>query len=91
MTSHLSSSPPRSRFENVFNLFFVSSWTFFTFCPNNDMWQIVKRKSLSFKYRTWNSHSQLLLVADQLRDSTFLFEVNSEGISVSKLVSQLKL
>ena len=55
------------------------------------MWQIVKRKSLLFKYRTWNSHSQLFLVADQLGDSTFLFEVNSEGIGVSKLVSQLKL
>ena len=52
------------------------------FCPNNaleihilDSWQ----------------HQKLLLVANQLQDSTLLFEISSEDIGISKLVSQLKL
>ena len=36
-------------------------------------------------------HQQLLLVANHLQDNTFLFDINSEGILISKLVSQLKL
>ena len=31
-------------------------------------------------------HQKLLLVAKQLQDSTFLFEINSEGNAISKLV-----
>ena len=34
-------------------------------------------------------HQKLLLVASQLQDSSFLFEINSEDIGISKLVSQL--
>ena len=33
----------------------------------------------------------LLLIADQLQDSTFFIEINSEGIGISKWKSQLKL
>ena len=33
----------------------------------------------------------MLLVANQLQDSTFLLEINSEEIGISKLRSQLKL
>ena len=33
----------------------------------------------------------LLLVTNQLQDSTFLFEINSDAFGISKLVSQLKL
>ena len=36
-------------------------------------------------------HQKLLLVADQLQGSTFLFDSNSEDIGTSKLLSQLKL
>ena len=36
-------------------------------------------------------HQKLLLVANQLQDSTFLFDINSKGIVFTKLVSQLKL
>ena len=41
--------------------------------------QITHLKStyLEIKYHSWR-HQQLLLVAKQLRDSTFLFEINSE-------------
>ena len=34
---------------------------------------------------------KLLTVANQLQDSSFLFEINSEDIGISKLQSQLKL
>ena len=34
---------------------------------------------------------KLLTVANQLQDSTFLFEINSEEIGISKLLAQLKL
>ena len=33
----------------------------------------------------------LLLIADQLQDSTFFIEINSESIGISKWKSQLKL
>ena len=36
-------------------------------------------------------YQKLLLVANQLQDGTFLFDINNEGIVISKLVSQLKL
>ena len=36
-------------------------------------------------------HQKLLLVGNQLQDNTSLFEIYSEGIDFSKLVSQLKL
>ena len=36
-------------------------------------------------------HQKLLLVANQLKDSSFLFDINNEEIVISKLVSQLKL
>ena len=35
-------------------------------------------------------HQKLLLVANQLQQSTFLFEINSENIGKSNLISQLK-
>ena len=40
-------------------------------------------------FNSWQ-HQKLLSVAKQLQDSTFLFEINSEDIDTSKLVSQLK-
>ena len=36
-------------------------------------------------------HQKLLLLAKQLQDSTFLFESESEGSGISKLISQLKI
>ena len=39
----------------------------------------------------YSQHHELLLVADQLQGSTFLFEINSEDIGTSKLLSLLKL
>ena len=36
-------------------------------------------------------NQKLLLVANQFQDSTFLFEINSKDIGVSKLASQLSL
>ena len=36
-------------------------------------------------------HQKLLLAANQLQDSTFLFDINSKGTVISKLVSQFKL
>ena len=41
-------------------------------------------------FNSWR-HQKLLLVAKQLQVSTFLFEIISESIAISKLVSQLKL
>ena len=52
------------------------------FCPNN--------ASETYMLISWQ-HQKLLLVANQLQDSTFfLFEINSEGIGISNLKSQLK-
>ena len=52
-------------------------------CPNN--------APETYIFNSWR-HQKLLLVANQLQDSTFLFEINSEDIGgISKLVSQLKL
>ena len=41
-------------------------------------------------FNSWR-HQKLLLVHNQLQDSTFLFEMNSEDIDISKLVSLSKL
>ena len=40
---------------------------------------------LKFAFLRWR-HQKLLLVANQLPDSTFSFEINSEEIGISKLV-----
>ena len=59
------------------------------------MCQIVKNfvQIAYLKFPFFNSwrHQKLFLVANQLQDNTFLFEINSEDIGISKLVSQLKL
>ena len=59
------------------------------------MCQIVKNfvQIAYLKFTFFNSwrHQKLFLVANQLQDNTFLFEINSEDIGISKLVSQLKL
>ena len=52
------------------------------FCPNN--------ASETYMFISWQ-HQKLLLVANQLQDSTFLFEINSEGTDISNLKSQLKV
>ena len=52
------------------------------FCPNN--------ASETYIFNSWR-HQKLLLVANQQQDSTFLFEINSEDIGTSRLISQLKL
>ena len=52
------------------------------FCPNN--------ASENYLFNSW-LHQKLLLVANQYQDSPFLFEINSEVIGASKLISQLKL
>ena len=61
------------------------------------MYQTVKRKSLCANdapqihiFNSW-PHQKLLLVANQLQDSTFFKKTNSQDIGISKLVSQLKL
>ena len=41
-------------------------------------------------FNSWRNQ-KLLLVANQLQDSTFLHEIISEDVGISKLVSQLKL
>ena len=41
-------------------------------------------------FNIWR-HQKLLLLPNQLQDSTFLFEINSKDIDTSKLVSQSKL
>ena len=41
-------------------------------------------------FNSWR-HWKILLLPNQLQDSTFLFEINSGDIGISKLVSQLKL
>ena len=48
------------------------------FCPNNE--------SETYIFISWR-HQKLLEVANQLQDSTFLFEINSENIGISKLKS----
>ena len=52
------------------------------FCPNN--------ASATYIFNSWR-HQKLFLVANQWQNSTFLFEINSEDIGTSKLISQLKL
>ena len=52
------------------------------FCPNN--------ASETYIFNSWR-HQKLFLVANQWQNSTFLFEINSEDIGTSKLISQLKL
>ena len=52
------------------------------FCPNN--------APETYIFNSWRHRK--LLVTNQLQDSTFLYEVDSEDIGISKLeVSQLKL
>ena len=46
-------------------------------------------KNTFFTEHVWAT--AFLLVPNQLQDSTFLFEINSENISIIKLVSQSKL
>ena len=41
-------------------------------------------------FNSWR-HQKLLLVANQLQDSTFFKNINSKDIGISNLVSQLKL
>ena len=52
------------------------------FYPNN--------ASETYIFISWR-HQKLLSVANQFQGSTFLFEINSEDIGISKLKSQLKL
>ena len=68
----------------------------FAFYSKNDMYQIVKRKSLFFSnnipeihiFISWQ-HQKLLLAANQFQGSTFLFETNSEDKGISKLLLKL--
>ena len=68
----------------------------FNFYSKNDMYQIVKRKSLFYSnnvpeihiFISWQ-HQKLLLTAKQLQDSTFLFQINSKDKGISKLLLKL--
>ena len=50
------------------------------FCPNN--------ASETYICNSWR-HQNILLVANQLQDSIFLFEINSEGIGTTKFIVRI--
>ena len=76
-----------------------SSWIFtkeFVFCSKSNMSRLSKESFFCWNdtpeihiFNSWRH--QKLLSANQLQDSTFLLEINSEDIGISKLVSQLTL
>ena len=52
------------------------------FCSNN--------ASENYNFISWR-HQKLLLAANQLQDSTFLFEIDSEDIGISKIKITVKV
>ena len=63
------------------------------FCKDRLVSDFQKKICFAQTRHLFNSlrHQELLLVSNQFQDNTFLFEINSKDIVISKLLSQLKL